>query len=68
MAGKSLERELVGFHSYAIPPHRIVYKVDAFHRIVGIKGVGHRRDIYDVLVEKLNSGEIREKRAIYVRK
>ena len=68
LAGKSLERELKGFRSYAIPPYRIVYKIDASHRIVGVKGVGHRRDIYDIFLQKLNSGEIRERRAIYIRK
>lgn len=68
LAGKSLERELTGFRSYAIPPYRIVYRVEPSTRIVRLVRVGRREDIYEILVQKLNSGEIREKRAIYVRK
>ena len=67
LAGKSLERELIGYRSYAIPPYRIIYRVDS-GRIVKVFLVEHRRDVYEILVEKLNSGGIREKRAIYVRR
>lgn len=67
LAGKPLERELNGYRSYAIPPYRIVYRIEP-HRMVRIVRMGHRQDIYEVLVQRLNAGEIREKRAIYVRK
>ena len=67
LAGKSLERELMGYRSYAIPPHRIIYRIDT-SRTVKVFLVEHRRDVYEILVKKLNSGEIRERRAIYVRR
>lgn len=68
LAGKTLERELADFRSYPIPPYRIVYKVEAPHHIVRITGIGHRREIYDVLARKINAGEVRERRAIYAYK
>ena len=67
LAGKSLERELMGYRSYAIPPHRIIYRIDT-SRTVKVFLVEHGRDVYEILVKKLNSGEIREKRAIYIRR
>ena len=68
LAGKLLERELSGYRSYPIPPHRIIYRVDPSRRIVRIVRIGHRRDVYEVFVQKLNAGEVKERRAIYVRK
>ncbi len=68
LVGKALERELVGFRSYPIPPYRIIYRVEPSSRSVRIVRIGHRRDVYEVLVEKINAGEVREKRAIYVRR
>lgn len=67
-AGKLLERELTGLRSYPIPPYRIIYRIESPGRIVRVLWVGHRSDVYEVLVEKLNAGEIRERRAIYVRR
>ena len=68
LAGKPLERELLGYQSYAIPPHRIIYRVESAGRIVRVFFVGHRRDVYEVFVQKINSGEVRERRALYIRK
>ena len=68
LAGKSLERDLIGYRSYAIPPHRIIYRVDSSARTVRVFLVEHRRDVYEILVEKIGAGEIRERRAIYVHK
>ena len=68
LTGKSLERELAGYRSCAIPPYRIIYRIEPTGRIGRIVRIGHRKDIYEIFVEKLNSGEIREKRAIYVRR
>ncbi len=67
LAGKALERELIGYRSYAIPPHRIIYRVDSV-RTVKVFLVEHRKDVYEILVQKLNSGEIRERQAIYIRR
>ena len=68
LTGKPLERELAGYRSYAIPPYRIIYRIDSSGRAVKVFLVEHRRDVYEILVQKLDSGEIREKRAIYIRK
>lgn len=68
LAGKMLERELVDFRSYPIPPYRIVYRVEVPHHVVRIAGIGHRREIYEVLVRRINAGEVRERRAIYAYK
>ena len=68
VAGKALERELIGFRSYPIPPYRIIYRIEPAGRIVRIIRIGHRRDVYEVLVQKLDAGEVRERRAIYVRR
>lgn len=68
LVGKPLERELSGYRSYPIPPYRIIYRVDSSNRIVRIVRVGHRRDIYETLVQKINAGEVRERRAIYAYK
>lgn len=68
LAGKALERELTGFRSYPIAPYRIVYRIEPPGRTVRILWVGHRKDLYEILVQKLDAGEIRERRAIYVRR
>ena len=68
LAGKPLERELTGYRSFPIPPYRVVYRVEPASRIVRIARIGHRDDIYEILIEKINSGEVREKKAVYVYK
>ena len=68
LAGKLLEGELTGYRSYPIPPYRIIYRVEPSSRVVRIVRIGHRNDVYEVLVQKIGAGEVREKRAIYVRR
>ena len=68
LAGKPLERELAGYRSYPIPPYRIIYRIESSSRVVRIVRIGHRKDVYEILVQKIDAGEIREKRAIYVRR
>jgi len=52
-AGKPLERELAGYRSYPIHPYRIVYRVESSHRAVRVVSVAQRREVYDLLVERL---------------
>ena len=66
LAGKPLERELIGYRSYAIPPHRIIYRVESSTRNIKVFLVEHRKDVYEILIQKLNAGEIREKRFLYI--
>ena len=68
LVGKPLERELSGYRSYPIPPYRIVYRIEPSGLVIRLVWIGHRRDIYEILVHKLNAGEVRERRAIYIRK
>jgi mRNA-degrading endonuclease RelE of RelBE toxin-antitoxin system len=53
LAGKALERELSGYHSYPIQPFRIVYRIEPLIRTVHIVIVAHRKEAYDLLAEKL---------------
>lgn len=52
-AGKPLERELVGLWTYPVAPFRIVYLIEPSHREVQVIGLGHRRDIYDIILKRL---------------
>ena len=52
-AGKPLVRELTGLWSYAIPPHRIVYLIVSSRREIQVISFGHRRDVYDLLIQQL---------------
>ncbi len=49
-AGKELLDELAGFRSYRVKRYRIVYTTDAENRLIKVYMIGHRREIYDVLV------------------
>jgi mRNA interferase RelE/StbE len=51
--GKSLEKELSGYHSLRTKRFRIIYKIDNSAHIIQIHYVGHRRDIYDLFKETL---------------
>lgn len=52
-AGKPLERELTGLWTYPVSPFRIVYLIESSHRKVQVIGLGHRRDIYDIILRRL---------------
>jgi mRNA interferase RelE/StbE len=49
--GEPLERELEGLLKYRVSRFRIAYAVDRAHRIIRVMAVGHRRRIYDDLME-----------------
>lgn len=55
-AGKPLERELAGCRSYPIHPHRIVYRMEASQRVVRVVIVAPRREVYDILLKKIQEG------------
>lgn len=52
-SGKLLTRELAGLWSYPVAPFRIVYLIEPFRQEVQVIGLGHRRDIYGVILERL---------------
>jgi len=55
--GKHLERELSEYFSMQAKRFRIIYKIKEEHQIIEIHYVGHRRDIYELLKEKLGDAE-----------
>ena len=54
LVGKPLERELTGYRSYPIHPYRMVYRIETSHRVVRVVIIGHRRDVYDLLLGRLH--------------
>ena len=51
--GAPLLRELSGLRKFKVRRFRIVYEIDAKTRTLRIFAVGHRREIYEDLVERL---------------
>ena len=54
-SGKWLERELSGYLSVRAKRFRVVYKVKDSDQIVEIHYVGHRKDIYELFKEAIDS-------------
>jgi mRNA interferase RelE/StbE len=52
--GKRLERDLSGYFSFRARRFRIIYKVREENQIIEIHYVGHRKDIYELLKEKID--------------
>ena len=63
LAGKALERELIGYRSYPIHPYRIVYRVEASRRLIQLVMVAPRREVYDLLSEHLQAHKPKPVRA-----
>jgi mRNA interferase RelE/StbE len=53
--GKRLERDLSGYFSFRARRFRIIYKVREEDQIIEVHYVGHRRDIYELLKETIDS-------------
>jgi mRNA interferase RelE/StbE len=52
-AGEPLRRELEGLWKYRVRRFRIIYAIDHEHWLIRIVAVGHRRGIYEEVVEQL---------------
>lgn len=52
-AGEPLRRELKGLRRYRVRRFRIVYAIDRTRRILQVFAVGHRREVYEEMVEVL---------------
>jgi mRNA interferase RelE/StbE len=50
-SGVPLARELDGFWKYRVKRYRIVYAIDRSQKIIRIVAVGHRRGIYEEVIE-----------------
>ena len=51
-AGEPLQRELKGLWKYRTRSFRIVYRIIADRHLLQIIAVGHRRTIYDVVLQQ----------------
>ncbi len=51
--GKELQAELSSFRSYRFMRYRIVYRVDVESKLVIVWAIGHRRDIYENIGDRL---------------
>lgn len=56
--GVPLLRELEGFWKYRVRRFRIVYAIEARTRTLRIVAIGHRQEIYEEMIERLQ-GRVR---------
>jgi mRNA interferase RelE/StbE len=52
-SGEPLLRELSGLRKYKVRRFRIIYEPDRKKRIIRIFAIGHRREIYEELADRL---------------
>ncbi|MGH7830810.1 MAG: type II toxin-antitoxin system RelE family toxin [Candidatus Binatia bacterium] len=52
-AGAALIRELSGLWKFKVRRFRIIYEVDRKARIIRIFAIGHRREVYEELADRL---------------
>lgn len=53
LLGDPLVRELEGLRKYRVRRFRIVYGIDHEDRLVRIFAVGHRREVYEAILEQI---------------
>lgn len=53
--GKRLEKELSGYFSLRVKRFRILYKIREHHQTVEIHYLGHRKDIYQLFKDYLDT-------------
>lgn len=46
--GKELQRELSGYYSLKTRRLRIIYKINENDKVLEVRSVGHRKDIYEL--------------------
>ena len=51
--GKPLQNELALFRSLKLKRFRVVYRIDAVNTRVVVYAIGHRKDIYEVMLQIL---------------
>ena len=54
-SGIPLVKDLEGFWKYRVRRYRVVYSIDRSRRAIRIIAVGHRRRIYEDVLEQLGS-------------
>lgn len=53
LVGTPLKRELLGLRKFTVRRFRIVYELDRNARVIRIFAIGHRRDVYEELADRL---------------
>jgi len=52
-SGEPLLRELTGLWKYKVRRFRLIYEVDRKARLIRILALGHRREVYEELTDRL---------------
>jgi mRNA interferase RelE/StbE len=52
-SGEPILRKLTGFWKYKVKRFRLIYEVDRKAQLIRIFAIGHRREVYEELVERL---------------
>jgi len=62
-AGAPLMRELSGLWKFKVRRFRIIYEVERKARVIRIFAIGHRREVYEELAERLRRAAPKTRRA-----
>jgi len=54
LSGAPLMRELSGLWKYKVRRFRIIYELDRKTRVIRIFAIGHRREVYEELADRLS--------------
>lgn len=60
-SGEPLVRELEGLWKFTVRRFRIIYEVDRRERTIRIFAVGHRREVYEEVVDQLRQARRQRK-------
>lgn len=56
-AGKELQEELSGYLSYRFNRYRIIYQVGEEDKMITVVMFGHRRDVYELFADLVNTNK-----------
>jgi len=56
LSGAPLLRELSGLWKFKVRRFRIIYELDRKARVIRIFAIGHRREVYEQLADRLRGG------------
>lgn len=59
-SGEPLLRELTGLWKYKVRRFRLIYEVDRKARLIRIFAIGHRREVYEELADRLREARRRK--------
>jgi mRNA interferase RelE/StbE len=60
-SGEPLLRELTGLWKYKVRRFRLIYEVDRKARLIRIFALGHRREVYEELADRLREARRRKR-------